>query len=69
MIFKVESRNDQTFKLEPSFKVKKVCVVDDMIQNFWWLFDEVSGKNYVIECTTFVIMFYFCQYVFEGCIC
>jgi len=34
MIFKVESRNDQTFKLEPSFKVKKVCVVDDMIQNF-----------------------------------
>ncbi|XP_027905828.1 uncharacterized protein LOC114165385 [Vigna unguiculata] len=34
LLFKVESRNDQNFKLEQSFKVKKICVDDDIIQKF-----------------------------------
>ncbi|XP_027916000.1 uncharacterized protein LOC114175441 [Vigna unguiculata] len=34
LLFKVESRNDHTFKLEQSFRVKKVCVDDDIIQKF-----------------------------------
>ncbi|QCD87483.1 hypothetical protein DEO72_LG3g2019 [Vigna unguiculata] len=34
LLFKVESRNDQNFKLEQSFRVKKVCVDDDIIQQF-----------------------------------
>jgi len=34
LLLKVESRNDQTFKLEQSFRVKKVCVDDDIIQKF-----------------------------------
>ncbi|QCE04120.1 Replication factor A [Vigna unguiculata] len=34
LLFKVESRNDQTFKLEQSFRVKKVCLDDDIIEKF-----------------------------------
>ncbi|QCE11278.1 hypothetical protein DEO72_LG10g2511 [Vigna unguiculata] len=34
LLFKVESRNDQSFKLKQSFRVKKVCVDDDIIQKF-----------------------------------
>ncbi|QCD94166.1 Replication factor A [Vigna unguiculata] len=34
LLFKVESRNDHTFKLEQSFRVKKVCVDDDIFQKF-----------------------------------
>ncbi|XP_027941291.1 uncharacterized protein LOC114195095 [Vigna unguiculata] len=34
LLFKVESRNDQNFKLEQSFRVKKICVDDDIIDKF-----------------------------------
>ncbi|XP_027906001.1 replication factor A protein 1-like, partial [Vigna unguiculata] len=34
LLFKVESRNDQTFKLEQSFRVKKICLDDDIIEKF-----------------------------------
>ncbi|QCE00615.1 Replication factor A [Vigna unguiculata] len=34
LLFKVESRNDQNFKFEQSFRVKKVCLDDDIIQKF-----------------------------------
>ncbi|XP_027932008.1 uncharacterized protein LOC114187830 [Vigna unguiculata] len=34
LLFKVESRNDQNFKLEQSFRVKKICVDDDIIEKF-----------------------------------
>jgi len=34
LLFKVESRNDQTFKLEQSFRVKKVCFDDVIINKF-----------------------------------
>ncbi|QCD93968.1 Replication factor A [Vigna unguiculata] len=34
LLFKVESRNDKTFKLEQSFKVKKVCFDDGIIDKF-----------------------------------
>jgi len=44
LLFKVESRNDQTFKLEQSFTVKKVCLDDDIIQKF----NDSSMKSVVI---------------------
>jgi len=34
LLFKVESRNDQTFKLKRSFRVKKVCFDDGIIDKF-----------------------------------
>jgi len=34
LLFKVKSRNDQSFKLEQSFRVKKVYVDDNIIQKF-----------------------------------
>ncbi|QCD86651.1 Replication factor A [Vigna unguiculata] len=34
LLFKVESRNDHNFKLAQSFRVKKICVNDDIIQKF-----------------------------------
>ncbi|QCD95798.1 Replication factor A [Vigna unguiculata] len=34
LLFKVESRNDKNFKLEQSFRVKKICVDDDIIEKF-----------------------------------
>jgi len=45
LLFKVESRNDHTFKLEQSFRVKKVCVDDDIIQKF----NDSSMKSVVIS--------------------
>jgi len=34
LLFKVKSRNDQTFKIEQSFRVKKVCFDDGIIDEF-----------------------------------
>jgi len=42
LLFKVESRNDQSFKVEQSFRVKKVCVESSMIQ-----FNDSSMKSLV----------------------
>ena len=45
LLFKVESRNDQNFKLEQSFRVKKICVDDDIIEKF----NDSSLKS-VVRC-------------------
>ena len=45
LLFKVESRNDQNFKLEQSLRVKKICVDDDIIEKF----NDSSLKS-VVRC-------------------
>jgi len=56
LLFKVESRNDQSFKLKQSFRVKKVCVDDDIIQKF-----NDSLMKSVVRCN---FKFHFLDYKF-----
>jgi len=56
LLFKVESRNDQTFKLEQSFRVKKICLDDDIIEKF----NDSSLKSVVIynfKYTVYILQF------------
>ena len=52
MLFKVESRNDKSFKLEQSFRVKKVCVDDDIIQKL----NDSSMKSGVRSILKFTLL-------------
>jgi len=49
LLWKVESRNDHSFQVEQSFRVKKVCVDDDIIQKF----NDFSIKSMVRSISEF----------------
>ena len=57
-MFKVDSKTDKGFRFEQTFKVKKICVYEEIIQRF------ISDNNSSL--VSYVVVYYVCniKYIF-----